>query len=276
MDEPWWRMVGAPTPDEWMALFTSLTLLAAIIAAGIALRQLRAHFDTERARSRPYVLVDYAFKSILMQVEIKNLGATAASDIDLRVNPPFQSGVSKQAVTLNAVFSEEEKISMLAPGRRILYSFDRAPDYYTAERPEKYTVTAEYSDLPVQYSRSWRRGWRRTPVKYTDTYVLDFRQWSQATLEADYDNMNWNIAKRQERRTGKILEALQAIAAKGVVDVDPTDVVTQSELVSEAEFEHPVDVPPREPDPMEPDEDQEEETASRRRRSNFKKARKSD
>ncbi|MCT1394654.1 hypothetical protein M4D51_02830 [Microbacterium sp. p3-SID338] len=253
-----------------MALFTSLTLVAAVIAALIALRQLRAHVDTERARSRPYVLVDYAFKSILMQVEIKNLGATAASDIDLRVDPPFQSDIRGQADTLNAVFSERERISMLAPGRRILYTFDRAPDYDKKKRPEKYTVTVTYNDLPAQYRRPWRRGWARELVRYTDRYVLDFRQWSQASLETDYDNMNWNIAKRQERRTEKIVRALQEIAAQSIEEGDRTDTVVQSDVVSEAEFEHPVDVPPREPDPMGLDDDA--EPATRRRRSTFKKA----
>ena len=142
MNTSWWHIDGAPTPDEWMALFSGFTLIAAIVAAVIALRQLRAHFETSRAQSRPYVIVDFAFKSILMQVEIKNIGSTAASELTLRVDPPFESGIREQATTLNAVFSGHEQISMLAPGRRILYTFDRAPDYHTAKRPERYTVTA--------------------------------------------------------------------------------------------------------------------------------------
>lgn len=235
-----------------MALFTALTLVAAVIAAVVALRQLRAHFETERARSRPYVFVDFAFKSILMQVEIKNLGATAASNLVLRVDPPFESGLREQAATLNSVFSEPETISMLAPGRRILYTFDRAPDYYEAKRPERYTVTATYNDLPEQHHRAWRNGWQRQLIQYTDTYVLDFRQWSQATAESDYDSMNWNIAKRQERRTEKIAKALGVMADKLRRSEEPPDmvtldVVTQSELVSDAEIEHPVNLPAREP-----------------------------
>lgn len=101
MDTPWWNIDGAPTPDEWTALFAGLTLVAAIIAAVIALRQLRAHFETARAQGRPYVIVDFAFKSILMQVEIKNIGATAASELTIRVTPPFESGLREQAATLN-------------------------------------------------------------------------------------------------------------------------------------------------------------------------------
>ncbi|PJJ63871.1 hypothetical protein [Compostimonas suwonensis] len=256
MDTPWWNIDGAPTPDEWTALFAGLTLVAAIIAAVIALRQLRAHFETARAQSRPYVIVDFAFKSILMQVEIKNIGATAASELTLRVTPPFESGLREQAATLNAVFSEPERISMLAPGRRILYTFDRAPDYHEAKRPERYAVTASYTDMPVQYHRPWRQGWHRQEIRYTETFVLDFRQWSQATTESDYDNMNWNIAKRQERRTEKAVNALTSIAAtikrrseelQGAAVT--LDVVEQSELRSNAAIEHPVDVPPREPEP---------------------------
>ena len=255
MSTPWWRVDGAPTPDEWMALFAGLTLIAAIVAAVIALRQLRAHFETARAQSRPYVIVDFAFKSILMQIEIKNIGATAANDVTVRVDPPFESGLRDQAATLNAIFTEPEKISMLAPGRRILYTFDRAPDYYKEQRPERYTVTASYTDMPVQHHRPWRRGWRREVIRYRDTYVLDFRQWSQATTESDYDNMNWNIAKRQEKRTEKVVKALTTIAETLKQhdgwhgDAVVLDVVTQSELTSDAAIEHPLDVPPREPEP---------------------------
>lgn len=250
MNTSWWHIDGAPTPDEWMALFSGFTLIAAIVAAAIALRQLRAHFETSRAQSRPYVIVDFAFKSILMQVEIKNIGSTAASELTLRVDPPFESGLREQATTLNAVFSGQEQISMLAPGRRILYTFDRAPDYHTAKRPERYTVTATYSDMPQQHRRSWRHGWRREVIQYTETYVLDFRQWSQATTESDYDNMNWNISKRQEKRTEKIVSSLASIAVFFERQRDGSqsrpvalDVVEQSELILGAAIEHPLHTP---------------------------------
>lgn len=248
MNDPWWRVAWAPTPDEWAALFAGLTLVAAVIAAAIALRQLRAHFEAERARSRPYVLVDYTFKSILMQVEIKNIGATAAANIELRVSPPFESGLNEQAKTLNSVFSEAETISMLAPGRRILYSFDRAPDYHAAKRPQRYTVTATYMELANPSAGVGSRRWWRNSQPYTDTYVLDFRQWSQATTESDYEHKHWNIATRQEKRTERIAKALQTIAGKiHVADAQEHDTVTQSELASNAEFEHPVTAPKRRP-----------------------------
>ena len=248
----WWHIDGAPTPEEWVALLTALTLAAAVVAAVIALVQLRAHFVTERARSRPYVIVDFAFKSILMQVEIKNIGATAASDVVLRVDPPFESGLSDQATTLNTVFSHPEQISMLAPGRRILYTFDRAPDYHTDKRPERYKVTATYTDLPLQFRRPWRRGWRREVVRYTDTYVLDFRQWSQASAESDYDNMNWNIAKREEADIRRIAKSLGSIADAVKGRTQPADdrlgleVVVQSELTRDYGIEHPADLLPEE------------------------------
>jgi len=256
METSWWNVDGAPTPDEWSALFAGLTLVAAVIAAAIALGQLRAHFATERARNRPYVIVDYAFKSILMQIEIKNIGTTAARNVVLRVDPPFESGLRDQAATLNAVFAKPEQISMLAPGRRILYTFDRAPDYHSEKRPEKYDITATYTDLPQQHLRPWHRWWRKEVLQYTETFVLDFRQWSQTSTESDYDNKNWNIASRQERKTERIAKSLEWIVntakarnADILDDLITRDVVQQDELTNDSSIEHPVDVPQRKPEP---------------------------
>ena len=209
--DSWWRSEVAPTAGEWSALFAGLTLLVAVVAAIVALIQYRAHLAAERSRTRPYVIVDYAFRSILMQVEIKNIGATAATDVKLSVDPPFESGLRDQADRLNAVFSNAETISMLAPGRRILYTFDRAPDYYDAKRQECYTIKATYRDLPTRYERPIARLWRRSAVIYRDEYPLDFRQWSQATTEADYDEKNWNIANRGEQREKRIANALESL-----------------------------------------------------------------
>jgi len=184
-----------------------------------------------------------------MDIEIKNIGASAAGNLTLRVDTPFESDMPEQANRLNKVFSDEETISMLAPGRRILYAFGRAPDYYSAGHPERYTVTASYTDVPVQFRRRARDWWRRTEVRYTDPLTLDFRQWSQATAETDYDNKNWNIASRQERRTQKILEALTSIAdgvnSESDVNCYPVlamEVVQDGGIVADAVIEHPVEV----------------------------------
>lgn len=254
----WWRWEDAPTASEWSALLAGLTLAVAVVAAIVALVQYRSHLAAERSRTRPYVIVDYTFRSILMQIEIKNIGQSAATDVVLSVDPPFESGLRDQAQRLNAVFSSDESIAMLAPGRRILYTFDRAPDYYTAQRPERYTITATYNDLPPRLVRPLRRPWRKTPVVHVDTYPLDFRQWSQATAETDYAEKNWNIANRGEQREKRIVTALESIArsARSASQREPepsfeyvVDTVQDSELAHDYALEHPTklsqeDVPP--------------------------------
>lgn len=255
MATEWWRWEGAPTASEWSALLAGLTLTVAVAAAIVALIQYRSHLAAERSRTRPYVIVDYTFRSILMQIEIKNIGQSAATDVVLSVDPPFESGLRDQAQRLNAVFSSDESIAMLAPGRRILYTFDRAPDYYAAQRPERYTITATYKDLPPRWVRPLRRVWRKTPVVHVDTYPLDFRQWSQATAETDYAEKNWNIANRGEQREKKIVTALESIARSASQrEPEPSfeyviDTIQESELAHDYALEHPAtqsqeEVPP--------------------------------
>lgn len=246
MHSEWWRGDGWPTPEEWNALFVGLTFAVAFVAAIVALIQYRSHLRAERDRTRPYVIVDYAFRSILMQVEIKNIGTSAAADVHLSVDPPFESGIRDQAERLNEVFSADETISMLAPGRRILYTFDRAPDYFDAKRPEKYAITAEYQDLPTRWSRPWRRGWRKTAVVYVDRFPLDFRQWSRASAETDYEEKNWNIANRGEQRDKKIIRALETIAEAAKRRPQPLeeeyvlDTVQEGDLTKDYAIHHPV------------------------------------
>lgn len=247
---PWWNADGFPTAAEWSALFEGLTLLVAVVAAVIALRQLHAHFASERARSRPYVIVDFTFSSVLMRVEIRNISGSAATDVDATVDPPFESTRSGDAATLNAVFSPVERISMLAPGRRIMYTLDRAPDYYANKLTEKYNVTLSYGEAPPRCTRTWRQGFRKREVRYVDHYVLDFRQWSKAAAESDYENKHWNIASRQERRTESIVKAITSIAESlkpkppsadyELVPVDADDVVGRRELTNDFEIEDSV------------------------------------
>ncbi len=212
----WWRCGECPTAGEWGALFAALTLGVAVIAAAIALVQLNAHFRSQWALSRPYVVVDFTFRAaIMMQVEIRNISTSAAADVRLTVNPPFESQrVNGAADALNEVFNGSHVISLLAPGRRILYSLDRAPDYFEAGLPLQYSVTATYRDALARQRRDWRwLGFRRTVVTYEDSFVLDAGQWKRATTETDYDNQFLNIAKRVEKQVNATATNLISIDA---------------------------------------------------------------
>lgn len=234
-----------------MALFSCLTLVVAIIAAVFALHQLRAHHAAEKARNRPYVIVDFSFSSILVRIEIKNIGTSPASNVQLRVDPAFESGESLQAKTLNSVFSDANEIPMLAPNRRILYSLDRGPDYHQSLRPKRYTVTAKYSDLPIPKSMARKASPKKSKVsEYEDTYILDFHQWSKTTLESDYANMNWNIAKRQEKVFKDIASSLKKVSesmsnarrdqGESAAREQDCDVARQSEMASDYALDRPL------------------------------------
>lgn len=213
--DEWWRCGNCPSPDEWSAVFAGLTLLVASVAAIVALIQVKEYLNEQRDRRRPYVVVDFAFSgSSLMRVEIRNISSSPAMDLQLSVSPPFESSRQDDSATvLNEVFDGRTVISMLAPGRRILYSLDTAYSYREAGLTRRYDVTATYHDATRSVRAAMLSPSRRPAVTYSDRYVLDFAQWEKTAVETDYANKNWNIASRVETRVASIDGSLRAIAA---------------------------------------------------------------
>lgn len=201
-------------PDEWSAIWAFCTLVVAVIAAAIALLQF-SHYIRERSEAaRPYLVVDYHFRSILMAVEVSNTSGSVATNVRLRVEPPIQSTDSKRTEVLGRVFSDAYSIKQLSPGRAIRWTLDRTPDYISKGMPTNYTVTVTYDD-PRALRRSWWRFWApKLPKSYTETFDLNIEQWSDANADTDYDNKMWNIANRNESQIKKIASAVEKIANK--------------------------------------------------------------
>lgn len=204
--DAWWNNSGAPTPEEWTALFAGGTLVVASIAAIFALVQLQAFFNAQWDQARPYLVVDFVFRSSLMQVEIRNISRTAAAEVNLRVAPNFMSTNAEDAATLNFIFSPSWQLELLAPGRRILHTLDTAFLYVDhPEFPQEYVVHATYRDANARYRWRWRRGRpRRTTVKYDETFRLSFTQWSRSSLELDHDGKNSASLSRIDKSLDRI------------------------------------------------------------------------
>jgi hypothetical protein len=182
--------------SDWQAIWAYCTFIVAGMTAFFALAQLSAHHEAQREQSRPYVIVDFAFRSTLLSFEVKNIGQTPSKDISLAwdLNPRSTDKDRDQVLKRNLV---EAKIPFLAPGRAIRYFIDIASVYWNDESmPKRFEVVASYVDA------------RANPFGAGEELILDFSQWADALVDTDYDNKNWNELKRQAESQKKMVDNL--------------------------------------------------------------------
>lgn len=190
-----------PDGSDWQAIWTFFALLVAAFAAVVALQQLRAHFEVQRELSRPFVIVDFAFRSSLVSIEVKNIGATPACDVALEwdVEPVGNEQGQTDALKRNLV---DGIIPFLAPGRAIRYFL--APGQQMVENgpvPIRYNVKVCYYD-------AGGNAFGPEPM------VLDFNQWSESLVDTDYENKNWNEYSRQAKAQGQLVEIAKSMVVR--------------------------------------------------------------
>lgn len=188
------KLFGWDWPDgsDWQAIWTFFTFLVAAIAAAVALQQLRAHYEAQREQSRPFVIVDFAFRSTLVSIEVKNIGATPARDVCLEwdVEPVGDEQRHTDALKRNLV---DGVIPFLAPGRTIRYFLARGEHMVAPSSiPTRYHVKMNYHDAG---------GAEFGP----EPMILDFEQWSESLVDTDYANKNWNEFSRQAKAQGQLV-----------------------------------------------------------------------
>lgn len=190
-----------PDGSDWQAIWTFCTFLVAAIAASVALQQLRAHYVSQREQSRPFVIVDFAFRSTLVSIEVKNIGATPARDVRLEwdVEPISDEQRQTDVLKRNLV---DGVIPFLAPGRAIRYFL--APGQHMVEPgsvPIRYYVKARYFDVAgVAFG--------------PEPMVLDFNQWSESLVDTDYENKNWNEFSRQAKALGELVGIAKSMGGR--------------------------------------------------------------
>lgn len=232
MDSAWCEIVrtagcgagGWPTAEEWSALASFLTLLLGIIAAVMALRQLRqgaaqlaisARADERAAEAaeseaRPYVTVRFDLEMLpagdpknangegLLFVVIESVGRTPARNIALAVTPAFETsgrgrpsdGSDPALEALQHIFSGEPSISMLSTGQQLRYLLDFTSEAMgSATLPQRYEVEATYSDATLARS-------------YEEFHVLDMKPWAMTIARPE----SIDVIARQLRRMNEKME----------------------------------------------------------------------
>lgn len=167
----WWQFEGAPSAEEWQAVWAFATFAVAGVAGFVALRQHRETVDTRLEQSRPYVVLDYEFiAGLMITITVTNSGLTAAKNIRFEWSrvPIAYDAEAQQAIDQTLV---RDGIPFLAPGRKISFyfsTFDKLP----ADAPRRFEVIARYSGSGS--ARLW-----------DSESVLDLEQWSLALVDRD-------------------------------------------------------------------------------------------
>lgn len=198
------KICNWPWPDgsDWQAIWTFFTFLIAAVAAAIALAQLSAHQETQREQSRPYVIVDFAFRSVLLMIEVTNIGKTPAHDVRFSWDAEPVGLKPEDTAVLKRKLVDGE-IPFLAPGRSIRQFVGRAPDYWKSDAvPKRYEVECTYRDT------------RGANFGNGERMVLDLAQWNDALADTDYDNKNWNQFKQQTAAQKDIANKVRQVATE--------------------------------------------------------------
>lgn len=211
-----WSGDGWPTAGEWSAFWAFTTFAVALVAAILALSQLRIILLEREERERPYLAVDFEFRSLLVLIAVENISSKLATNVTLKSVPLPESTRGDRLDRLERVFDGNFVIPQVAPGRRMSWHVDLASTLLESDSlPRRFEVTARYCD-PLARSVGWfgLRSARPEPRRYEDTFILDLDQYGYAATDQDYDNKNWIIAQRNERRLDRIAAATERIVVE--------------------------------------------------------------
>lgn len=129
---------------EWAALGVWATIIVYLVLAAVAIRQLKEAQVLREEQSRPVVLVDVVFRSILMDLSIRNVGPTVASNVFVTFDePPATKAMANIDWLSSTTFTQG--IPMMAPGREIRFHFDTYPARHGSGLPMVITGRVCYS-----------------------------------------------------------------------------------------------------------------------------------
>lgn len=169
-----------PSITDWIsAIATAATFVVAVVAALFGYSQLRDARAVRRDQARPYVIVDFGFRGSLILIEVKNIGATPAWNVQIDVDPPFASSQHGRAEKLMGAPTFAEGTSMLAPGRTMQFFLDTSINLFRdKDLPRRYSLTTGYDDTSSGNKR-------RKVVRYEDPpFILDIDQYAQTLSPA--------------------------------------------------------------------------------------------
>lgn len=130
---------------QWAALGAWATVAVYVVLGVFAYIQIVQAKKLREQQSRPYVIVDFAFRGHLLYLVVKNIGSTPARKVQASFDPPLRTTRPRD---LNKASFLASPIPMMAPGREISAFFDTGPQVIgNAKVPQSYVVTLAYEDV---------------------------------------------------------------------------------------------------------------------------------
>ena len=168
---------------------TAVILLVTLIFAGAQVRHAQRMRNDQ---TRPYVVADIEPSRArpIVDLYVRNVGATAAYDVTITTNPALESTRSARGDALEDSVLLTEGIPTMPPGREVRTILDHVPDRIEADLPLRYDITVKYRD---RYRRS-----------YTDSYVADL----SVLLGLE------SVLRKDEHEAAKALEDIAALMGR--------------------------------------------------------------
>jgi hypothetical protein len=137
------------SPWEWASSdWAGLTFVVLVLAAFVAWRQVKEAQRLRQEQARPFVVIDFHPWATIIELTIKNVGATLARDVMFAFDPPLATTHDKTSGRGNLMDLSLFKngIPAFAPGKEITLFFDTFPARLEHGLPLAYEVVVSYRD----------------------------------------------------------------------------------------------------------------------------------
>lgn len=134
----WWRTTEWEAVGVWI---TGLVTVGLLVYAAVQIHDARGVREDD---TRPYIIVDFHFKSVMLSLSVKNIGQSPAKDVLVTLDKPITSAVMPSVEWQNSGLFKDG-VSMFAPGREMRFAVDVMSDRQGAGLPTTISGTVSYS-----------------------------------------------------------------------------------------------------------------------------------
>ena len=167
--ESLWNWLAEIDANQWAAAAAWLTALVAVVAGIVAVVQLGEARRLRFERAAPYVVVclePSGAAEYVLDVVIRNLGATVATDVRVTVEPPMQRAAGGKAPE---PVEFPDCIPVLVPGQEYRTFWDTGIARHDSGLPDRHDAVVQFKDsrgknTALSFVLDWSPLWSRSVV----------------------------------------------------------------------------------------------------------------